>query len=315
MVNYGLSVVRAWKYIGEVVSLSSIYKRARAHKKRTDGAADTEAAAAALVSLGGSQSPQPPSSIAERASITPGVSAEKQCRKRKSPMEGSATITAATNAAYETLPGWVSADKTMDVMSKRRKRTPSQFNKDQFVENATTEFRDKKHNMWFKKATVQLFANRSGPNHGKRGCGSVSVAKEFNLHLSSPNDKQITKTAIANALDRGEVGMSPPKRGRPRRVPKEFTSSLAKHVVMMQACGEAEASRPTMLATARALTDRTKWEGKFNTNYALRKTLRDHPAILNPVMAKNNEDRRVDWLTFKNINDWTLDLCRCLGML
>ena len=115
-----------------------------------------EAAAAALVCLGGSQSPQPPSSIAENASITPGVSAQKQCRQRKSPMEGNATITAATNAAYNTLPGWVSVDETIEVMSKRPKRTPSQFNKDQFRENATTEFREAKHSMWFKAATVKL---------------------------------------------------------------------------------------------------------------------------------------------------------------
>ena len=144
-----------------------------------------EAAAAALVCLGGSQSPQPPSSVAKRASITPGVSVQKQCCKRKSPMEGNATITAATNAAYETLPGWVGVDQTIAVMSKRPKRTPSQYNKDQFRENATIEFRDAKHSMWFKAATEKLSSNRSGPNHGKRGCGVVAVVNEFNKHLSS----------------------------------------------------------------------------------------------------------------------------------
>ena len=63
--------------------------------------------------------------------------------------------------------------------------------------------------------------------------------KEFNNHLSLPNDKKIIRTALANALDRGEVGMLPPKRGMPRIVQQEFTSSLAKHVVVIQACGEA----------------------------------------------------------------------------
>ena len=71
-------------------------------------------------------------------------------------MEVSATITAATNAAYEMVPGWVSVDKTMEVMSKLPKRKPSQFNNDQFRENATTEFREEKHSMWFKAATVKL---------------------------------------------------------------------------------------------------------------------------------------------------------------
>ena len=27
---------------------------------------------------------------------------------------------------------------------------------------------------------------------------------------------------------------------------------------------------------------------------------------MNPVKAKNHEDRRVDWLTYKNIFDWNL---------
>ncbi|MBV5280331.1 MAG: hypothetical protein J0651_03500, partial [Actinobacteria bacterium] len=30
-----------------------------------------------------------------------------------------------------------------------------------------------------------------------------------------------------------------------------------------------------------------------------------HSDILNLVRAKINEDRRVEWLTYKNINDWT----------
>ncbi len=29
-----------------------------------------------------------------------------------------------------------------------------------------------------------------------------------------------------------------------------------------------------------------------------------HPEIMNPVKAKNHEDRRVDWLTYKNIMEW-----------
>ena len=27
--------------------------------------------------------------------------------------------------------------------------------------------------------------------------------------------------------------------------------------------------------------------------------------MFNPVLAKNDDDRRVDWLTFSNINEWT----------
>ena len=30
-----------------------------------------------------------------------------------------------------------------------------------------------------------------------------------------------------------------------------------------------------------------------------------HPEIFNPVMAKNDNDRQIEWLTFKNVNNWT----------
>ena len=73
----------------------------------------------------------------------------------------------------------------------------------------------------------------------------------------------------------------------------------------MQVSGESEASGPKMTATIIALVHKTKWEGKFDPDYAWRKTRIAHPEILNPVQAKNHEDRRVDWLSYKNINDWT----------
>ena len=87
------------------------------------------------------------------------VGAQKQCRKCKSHLGESTTITAAATAAYEALLKWVQVDETIEVMLKRSKRTPVQYNKDLFWEIATTEFREAKHNMWFKAATVKLAGN------------------------------------------------------------------------------------------------------------------------------------------------------------
>ena len=49
----------------------------------------------------------------------------------------------------------------------------------------------------------------------------------------------------------------------------------------------------------------TEWEAKVNPEWVWRKTRSLHPEILNPVQAKNHEDRRVDWLSYANINLWT----------
>ena len=49
----------------------------------------------------------------------------------------------------------------------------------------------------------------------------------------------------------------------------------------------------------------TKWEDKIDPGYLWRKTRACHPEVLNPLKAKKNEDRRVEWLTYKNITHWT----------
>jgi len=74
---------------------------------------------------------------------------------------------------------------------------------------------------------------------------------------------------------------------------------------MLQTSGEGEASGAGMKCLTEGLVAGTKWENEFSTDYVWRKTRRDHPEILIPVYAKNNEDRRVEWLSYKNIIDWT----------
>jgi hypothetical protein len=138
--------------------------------------------------------------------------------------------------------------------------------------------------------------------------GPVSVRKAVDClndeMLASPNDRNLTKSAIYNAVACGSFGMSPLKIGRPRIIPNKLTHGLACHAVMMQSSGEGEASSLKMRLLAGALTMGTLHENKFSTNYLWRKTRKEHPRMIMPVKAINNEDRRVDWLTYKNIKDW-----------
>ena len=69
--------------------------------------------------------------------------------------------------------------------------------------------------------------------------------------------------------------------------------------------GKAEASKSTLLTTPHALVAGTKWEGSFSHEYLQRAARSKYPEIMNPVRAKNHEDCRVDWLSYKNIVDWT----------
>ena len=59
-----------------------------------------------------------------------------------------------------------------------------------------------------------------------------------------------------------------------------------------------------MKTTIKALTLQTEWDGKFSAEYAWRRTCNNHPELFVPAQAKNHEDRRAEWLTSQNINDW-----------
>ena len=60
-----------------------------------------------------------------------------------------------------------------------------------------------------------------------------------------------------------------------------------------------------MMHATVALTVWTKWEDKLDHIQVWNKVRYDHPGIINPVKAKDNEDRQIDLLTFNSINEWT----------
>ncbi len=72
----------------------------------------------------------------------------------------------------------------------------------------------------------------------------------------------------------------------------------------MQVSGDGEASSSIMRQVASAVLVGMEHNGKINVGYLWRKTRQHHPEIMNPVRAKNHENHRVDWLTYKNLIDW-----------
>lgn len=127
-------------------------------------------------------------------------------------------------------------------MTRQAQRTPAQVNKDQFDANAKKAFYNARHSAVHKKATVEAHANLTGRNRGKKGYGLRAVVEKYNKEeLTSPNDKKLNYQTVHDAIKRGEIGVSPPKKGRPKTVPDELTQGLATHATMMQATGEGEA--------------------------------------------------------------------------
>jgi len=197
-------------------------------------------------------------------------------------------------------------ETTSSALGKRRKRTITQTSQDSFDAKAVSNYYSTRYSNAWKGGTQYYNDVLSNPDlRGKKGYGARTIAAKINQNiLSSPNDRKIKPTAFERAVKAGNFGVSPPKRGRKFKVPLKLTNSLATHSTMMHISGEGEASRPKLLSTMHALVTGTRWENKFSHEYVYRRMRREHPEILNPVRAKNHEDRRVDWLSYKNIMTW-----------
>ena len=205
------------------------------------------------------------------------------------------------------MPAWLDHDKTIATLSKRPRRSGTNYAQDMFAGKVETHYREKRFKVAFKEVQRVIKDNRTsgtGEMQPKKGKGIRAVIAQVSKeYLDSPNDIKISRGAIERALQRGDE-VSPLKPGRKVSVPHDLTYALATHSSMMQVAGDGEACAANMKAVASAVIAGTKYEGKIDVEYLWRKTRLSHPEILNPVRAKNHENRRVDWLSYKNLMDW-----------
>jgi hypothetical protein len=199
-------------------------------------------------------------------------------------------------------PSWLDPDNTLEAMTLRQERTPSQVCQDNFDSNAKRLYYGA-----FKKASIKLSDSLNNDStRGKRGQGARAIAATFNESmLSSQRDHRIKATTLREAVAFDRVGLSPLKRGRPEKIPSKLCAALSKQSTMMQVVNEGKALSVKLKVMAEGLIANTKWQNVFSTDYCWRKTRKNHPEILNPIKAKVNKDCRVEWLSYKNIMEWT----------
>ena len=73
----------------------------------------------------------------------------------------------------------------------------------------------------------------------------------------------------------------------------------------MQVAVKGEEKRKAMDNTANTIIFWTKWAEKNNTDNVWRKARTNQPEILQLVNVKYSEYRRMNWLSYKDINSWT----------
>ena len=128
---------------------------------------------------------------------------------------------------------------------------------------------------------------------GKQGNGLRAIAVRYNSqYLTESDDRRLTRKAIYNCInERGEHGVSPPKRGKPFKDGHiKLTQQLALQAAMNQAAGAGEATSRMLKKSIVAATISIKHEGKFNANYVVASSRRLHQEVFHPVSALTNKD-------------------------
>ena len=226
----------------------------------------------------------------------------------KSPVPNGKRNNEALDVSIELMPEWVDKDKLKEKTGKKSRLSSKLAHESNWNKKAQKDLINARYKRAFKKATEEAWRIQKTRKAGKHGNGLRAIAARYNLeYLNEPYDRRLTRQAIDQCINvRGEHGVSPPKRGAPykKRHP-ELTEQLALQAAMNQAAGAGEVTSRMLKNAVTAATVGTEHEGKFKPDYIVRSARKLHPEVFSPVKSLTNEDRRVEWLTYKNINDWT----------
>ena len=89
---------------------------------------------------------------------------------------------------------------------------------------------------------------------GKKRFGSRAVYDKYNVfYITLPNNKDIDKDTLRVAVNRGDAGKIPSKRGRSLIVLSKYTNTLEKQAIMMQVAVKGEEKRKAMDNTANTI--------------------------------------------------------------
>ena len=72
---------------------------------------------------------------------------------------------------------------------------------------------------------------------------------------------------------------------------------MAMQAAMMQVAGQGEANSSNMRKAIFAMTVGTEHEASMDTEYVFKKARASHPEVFTPVLAKNDDDRRIEWVS------------------
>ena len=140
----------------------------------------------------------------------------------------------AINATIEKLPVWQKKTTVKALMDTKKYQSKAKVNVDAFEYNALEAHCATKYSRAFKGATIEYTNNRADGTSAQNNKGArATVDRWNNLELYSLSDKQLSRTVVTDAVNAGQIGVSPPKRGEPVKVGSPITSQLTREAAMM----------------------------------------------------------------------------------
>ena len=150
---------------------------------------------------------------------------------------------AVVDSALAGLPAWIDPNISAKMMTRRKRKSLTEAHSYRLMEQVSKFYREGRDKNAYKACTALLQPTMASEDSSRgrlvtANKSTVSVRKAIDRingqMLSSPNDRKLKKSTTFDAVQRGEFGVSPMKKGRPSTIPPELTHGLACHAVMMQ---------------------------------------------------------------------------------
>jgi hypothetical protein len=196
-------------------------------------------------------------------------------------------------------------EATAITMFGRKQRSRKDKSKDNFAFNINNEYHERKFKIVWEIATTEVQENNCGTNKRNKGHGTRAVAKQYNHRSASPGDRTIKHANLAAQVVMGQFRISPKEMSRPSKIPDVSKKVAALQAVLLQVDGKSEASKQKLMVTSYGRVTKTKREGTFSHTYLFNTARAKYPEIMNLAKTKSHKDCRVEWLSYKNIMDWT----------
>ena len=198
------------------------------------------------------------------------------------------------------------------VMGKRPRRKYLEVNRDQFVKNVQNMASWDWYKYSHKQATLMWQESKKAKISGvvtPKPLTIRHIVSNANLtQLMHPIYYEVKNVTVRKYFYLGKAGESPEKRGRPPRITDALLEASNLHVTRIQASGDiVKADESIMMAIIDDMVHGTGFEGSFTTYWCWLIVRNPYTDTLVHTEMFDHEDRREEWLTFKNIDQWIGD--------